>query len=56
MIRATYMSLKWLSTEIASVEDDAENIQVFVEEGTPVLLLDDFDQAEELDIEIEMVG
>ena len=35
----------WYGIEIENIEDDLENIELFVEEGSPVLLCEDIDQA-----------
>lgn len=48
------MSTSWIGVEIDSIESDAENISVFVEEGTPVLLLDDEEMAEIIGIDLNM--
>jgi len=52
MIRATYMTGTWYGTQIESVEEDLDNINCFIEEGTPVLLLDTI---EDTQYDIEMV-
>jgi hypothetical protein len=52
MIRATFMSGRWLGININSIEDDFSEIKVFADEGTPVLILDD---ESDVDFEIEMV-
>ncbi|WP_185964284.1 hypothetical protein [Aliikangiella marina] len=41
MIRLTYMSQKWIGTEIVSFDCDKENIDIFLDEGTPVLIVED---------------
>lgn len=49
---------KWFALEIEDIEDDIDNINVFVDEGTPVLLCYDLEIAadflgiEEEEIEI----
>lgn len=47
MIRLTKMSDKWYGCEIHidDLEDDLENIETFVEEGTPVLLCESIESA-----------
>lgn len=41
MIRVVKLSNKWYGKEIRDVEADEENINVFVSEGTPVIIVDD---------------
>lgn len=57
MIRVVQLSGKYYGKKIFSIEDDLENIEIFVNEGTPVILVDDISDLENLDIfeEIEMV-
>lgn len=57
MIRVVQLSGKYYGKKIFSIEDDLENIEIFVKEGTPVILVDDISDLENLDIfeEIEMV-
>jgi len=52
MYRLTKMG-KWFAVKIDSVEDDLENISIFVSEGTLVILTDDLeDAAVALDIDL----
>lgn len=57
MIRITKMGSGYYGLEIESIKEDLENIQIFVEEGTPVVLVNSLDELEDLGIyeEIEMV-
>ncbi len=54
MIRAVFMSGRWLGVLIPSAEADEENTTLFADEGNPVLLVEDVEMAEGLGIEIEM--
>jgi hypothetical protein len=46
------MSGRWLGVEIVDVESDLKNIEIFLGEGTPVMLLSD---VADTAIEIEVV-
>lgn len=59
MIRITYMSGKYYGVKIHSLMSDLENINVFVDEGTPVILVDDLESLEDSGIDpddVEMVS
>lgn len=55
MIRAVFTTGRWLGVEIRSAADDAKMIDSFMQEGTPVLVVDCIESAEELGVEIEMI-
>jgi hypothetical protein len=48
MIRLTFMSGKWRGTKINTVEKDAENIEAFVDNDEPCLIIDNIDTLESL--------
>ena len=56
MIRAAYMSGKWMGVEIESAWADSGNIQTLASEGTPVLIVDSMEDFEDFNIDVEMVG
>ncbi len=43
MYRISLMTNQWYALEIDSVEDDLENIEQFIDEGTIITLVDDLD-------------
>jgi hypothetical protein len=51
MIRITKMSGKIYGKRISSIEDDAENIEIFANEGTPVIIVNSLDDLEVFDID-----
>ena len=58
MIRVTKMSGKWYGIKIFSLMKDHDNIMQFIREGTPVVIVDNLEDVEELGInpaEVEMV-
>lgn len=48
MYRLVRLSNKWYAIKIVSVEDDAENIQIFVEQSDVILIANDLDDAVKL--------
>jgi len=48
MIRAVKQGMNWMTIEINSIEDDAENIEEFVGVGDPVVLVQDIEELKEL--------
>lgn len=46
MIRIVKMSNKYYGIEIDSIEDDLENIKDFIDQGTPVILVNDLEDLE----------
>jgi hypothetical protein len=48
MYRVTRMSNRIYAVEIGSVRDEADNIEALANEGNPVLICDDLDDAAEL--------
>lgn len=59
MYRVTKLSHAWYAKQISSVAQDEENIEVFANEGTPVIIVDSLEDLESIDIdpsEIEVVG
>lgn len=56
MFRLIKMSGKWYALKIYNLEDDADNIRQFVDEGTMVLLTDDVEcAADELGIDLDEI-
>jgi hypothetical protein len=56
MFRVMKMGHSFYATEVNSVEDDAENIQKFVDDAVMVILVEEIEDAEKLfDVEIEVV-
>ena len=59
MFRATKLGTKWYALRVDKIdEDELENINTFVEEGTPVILADSIEAIQEvlIDGEIEVVS
>jgi hypothetical protein len=59
MIRITFMSGKYYGIKIRSIQSDSENINTFVDEGTPVILVDELESLDGSGIDpddVEMVG
>lgn len=50
MYRLAKLGNKWYALEIDNIRNDEENIKEFVAEGTPVVLLEDLDDMEELGV------
>lgn len=48
MIRAIQVVEKWYVEEITTIEEDAQNIRVSVEEGKPVIIVNDVGDLREL--------
>ena len=46
------MSGKIYGKRISSVTEDAENIEIFASEGTPVIIVNSLEDLEELDIDV----
>lgn len=54
MYRIIKLSNKWYGLEIDDIEDDLENLQIFSDEGTPILIVDEVKTAcEVLAIDID---
>lgn len=52
MYRITRLSGKFVAIEIESLEDDVLDAQEFVNEGTPVIYVNDIEDFDDLDITI----
>lgn len=48
MYRIVKLSGKYYGCKIDDLEDDLENIEIFVSEGTPVILCDEIEDAEDI--------
>ena len=55
MIRAVFMSGRWLGVEIDSVDEDKEIIEAFLSTGKVVILAHSEEELEDLGINVEMV-
>lgn len=55
MFRVTFMSKRFLAVRINSVSMDAENIQIFASEGTPVIIVDELEDLDRMGIDHEDV-
>lgn len=50
MIRVIKQRGKYYGVEFESVEDEADNIQLFVEENTPVIIVNRLSDIDEMDL------
>ncbi len=55
MYRVTQVSGKWYAIQIRDVYEDQENIETFVQEGTPVILCQDLSDLGDLGIDVDEV-
>jgi len=54
MILANFISERWIGTEIDDIEDELESLQLFADQGTPSMILEDLEQAKSMGIEIKL--
>ena len=51
MIRLVYLGRRWIGKEIESLIDDRENIVELVNEGNPIIIVDELESLKDIDID-----